>query len=425
VKLVCAPPGHAALSPTRGIYRVELYGRSHVRGVGSVGATLYEVVRRRGLVVTPRAWDLLSTALSVIAADTACMRETSPDGWTRQIALTIAVTEPTFWVKQRPMIERMLRFLTTDIWVLEFIDGGTSAPMPRRSVTVDQQAVSLLSGGLDSLVGVIDLAAADIHPFVVSQVSAGDKDTQRHFAATIGGGLDHLQLNHNVAVPQPTERSQRSRSLGFLAYGVLAATCLSRYGRGDAVVLYVPENGFISLNPPLTPDRLGSLSTRTTHPTFLAAFQELLDAAGLHIQIENPLQFKTKGEALAGCRDQEYLKRNAVRSTSCGRYARNAFQHCGRCVPCLIRRAAFRHWGERDRTGYRFGRLSTKDKEHAFYDDVRSMAMALERVRQDGVDELLSSCLDSRAVPSTQPYRDVIERSVQEIAAFFRAMRIQ
>lgn len=425
MKLICAPPGHAALSPTRGIRRVELYGRAHARGAGSVGATLFEVVRRRGLVVAPRAWDLLSTALSVIAADTTCIRETSPDGWTRQISVTIAVTESAFWTQQQPAIERLLRFLTTDIWVVDFIDGGKPAPVPQKPTTVDRPAVSLLSGGLDSLVGVVELVATGVHPFVVSQVSAGDKGTQQHFAATIGPGLEHLQLNHNVVAPRPAERSQRSRSLGFLAYGVLAATCLSRYAQGDAVTLHVPENGFISLNPPLTPDRLGSLSSRTTHPTFLAAFQELLDAADLRVRIENPLQFKTKGEALAGCRDQQYLKSNAARSTSCGRYARNAFQHCGRCVPCLIRRAAFRRWGERDRTGYRFARLGTRDKDHALYDDVRSAAMALESVRQDGVDQWLSSCLDSRVVPDTRPYRDVIERSVQELADLFQTLRIR
>lgn len=425
MKVICAPPGHSALAPTGGALCVELYGRTHVRGVGSVGGTLFEVIRRRGLVVLPRAWDLLSMALSIIAADTVCSRAKSPDGWTRQIALTIAVTDPALWLLHRASIESMLRFLTTDLWTIDFIDRGKDPPIPRKRKLVDRLAVSLLSGGLDSLVGVIDLVADGQKPFLVSQVSSGDKETQRSFAATIGSGLEHLQLNHNVVAPWSAERSQRSRSLVFLSYGVLAATCLTSHSRGSTITLYVPENGFIALNPPLTPDRLGSLSTRTTHPSFLAAFQGLLDAVDLRVCMKNPHEFKTKGEVLVQCQDQVYLRKNAPRSTSCGRYARNAFQHCGRCVPCLVRRAAFRAWGQPDRTGYRFKQLGKRDKNNAFFDDVRSVATALETTRAYGIQQWMSNCLDSRVVSDVAPYRAVVERSVKELRAFFDAMRIR
>jgi hypothetical protein len=66
------------------------------------------------------------------------------------------------------------------------------------------------------------------------------------------------------------ERSQRARSIIFFAYGVLAATALKRYHDGQPVTLYVCENGFIAINPSLTTARLGSLSTRTTHPALRA-----------------------------------------------------------------------------------------------------------------------------------------------------------
>ena len=99
----------------------------------------------------------------------------------------------------------------------------------------------------------------------------GDAENQRTFAKVMGGGLRHLQMNHNAGVPKPeTPSSQRARSLIFIAYGVLAATTLKQYHAGGSVTLYVCENGFISINPPLTEMRLGSLSTRTTHPVFFA-----------------------------------------------------------------------------------------------------------------------------------------------------------
>jgi hypothetical protein len=73
----------------------------------------------------------------------------------------------------------------------------------------------------------------------------------------MAGGLRHLQMNHNAAAPkEETPPSQRARSLIFLAYGVLAATTLEQYHGGQAVTLYVCENGFISINPPLCGFRL-------------------------------------------------------------------------------------------------------------------------------------------------------------------------
>ena len=216
-------------------------------------------------------------------------------------------------------------------------------------------------------------------PYAVSQVSAGDKHSQSYFASKIGGGLSHLQLNHNVKCLTDSDRSQRARSIIFLAYGVLVATALQHYKDDHNVDLYMCENGLISINPPLTPTRLGSLSTRTTHPVFVRMFQELLDAAALKITVKNPYQFKTKGEMLRDCRDQAFLAKHAAKTTSCGRYARNGWEHCGRCLPCLIRRTAFRARGNLDKTAYVYGDLSKDDARHARFDDVRCAARRWRR----------------------------------------------
>ena len=214
--------------------------------------------------------------------------------------------------------------------------------------------------------GAIQLVKAHAkNPYAVSQVSRGDKQKQSFFASSIGPGLAHLQLNHNADCPGQNERSQRARSIVFLAYGVLLATALKRYHDGERVTVYVCENGFISINPPLTGARLGSLSTRTTHPLYITLFQRLLDAAGLRVTLRNPYQFSTKGEMLRACADQAFLRGHAHTTTSCGRYARNRYRHCGRCFPCLVRRAAFHAWGVRDETLYVFSELSRNDRNHA------------------------------------------------------------
>jgi hypothetical protein len=132
----------------------------------------------------------------------------------------------------------------------------------------------------------------------------------------------------------------RSRSLLFVALGLAAASAL-----GPSVTLYVPENGFIALNIPLIMARLGSLSTRTTHPHFLAQLHDALAMAGVPNPIVNPFKGCTKGEVLASSHNSELLHQLARRTISCahpevGRYERTGYGNCGYCFPCLIRRAS-------------------------------------------------------------------------------------
>lgn len=416
MKLVCAPLDYDFDDAGDSDLEVILYGLADRKDRAGVGGSIRSVISRLKLKPAPRAWDFLTIALSVIAADTGASRSKSPDGWTRELDVSIAVADALFWSSERELLTNALQFLTTDIWRLQFLEGGILPVGPNPPTLPAEDCVALLSGGLDSLVGVIDLTARHkLKPYVVSQVAQGDKQKQSYFANKIGGGLSHLQLNHVAHFPFVSERSQRARSMIFFAYGVLLATSLKRYQAGETVPLYVCENGFISINPPLTPGRLGSLSTRTTHPVYLGLLQRLLDRAGLRVKMQNPYQFMTKGEMLAQCADQKLLRKLASDSTSCGRYARNAYNHCGRCVPCLIRRAAFLKWKKKDDTGYVFDDLSKDDKNHARFDDVRAAAMAIEAVRTGGIEGWIGSSLDSPLIDDTAPYIKTVDRGLKEL----------
>ena len=418
MKIVCTPPDFVAGDLPSADLNVVLYSRPTRAGTGSVGTSVIEEIRRKKLHPAERAWDLLSISLSVIAADICCLRKKSPDGWTREINLSVAVIDTDFWNSEKDLLEKQLRFLTTDLWRIHFLKGGILPVRGQEEVIPDEDCVVLLSGGLDSLVGTLNLVAEGKKPYAVSQVSKGDKERQSSFASTIGGGLSHLQLNHNTNCPGQNDLSQRARSLIFLAYGVVAATALKTYQEGEEVMLYVCENGFISINPPLTGARLGSLSTRTTHPVFLDLFRRLLNSAGLRIRLVNPYQFKTKGELLAECENQDYLKKNAYMTTSCGRFGRNAYHHCGRCVPCMVRRAAFERWGVSDSTEYVYDDLSLDDKQHARFDDVRSAAMAVLQADAEGIDTWIGPDLSSAMLGDLSPYRSVVLRGFGELKGF-------
>lgn len=109
----------------------------------------------------------------------------------------------------------------------------------------------------------------------------------------------------------PADVQMRTRSFNFIAFGALIATALSKNHFSNKIIkLYIPENGLISINPPLTPRRIGALSTRTTHPYFLQKLNILFKNIGLPVEIENPYQYKTKGEMMLECKDQSSLKKN-------------------------------------------------------------------------------------------------------------------
>ena len=320
----------------------------------------------------------------------------------------------------------MLAVLTTDRWTLRFVEGGILPQPEKKGIPPAEDCVVLLSGGLDSYIGAIDLAARGLKPFAVSQMVRGDGENQTAFAAVIGGGLRHFQGNHNTDVPDPENPpSQRARSIVFLAYGVLMATTLSRYQAGDEVTLYLCENGFIAINPPLTGGRIGSLSTRTTHPIFLALLQQILTAAGLRVKVVNPYRLKTKGEMLIECLNQTLLSAHAHQTTSCGRFLKFGYKHCGRCVPCQVRRAAFRAWGKVDDTFYVYGDLAIDDDEHAGFDDVRSALIGIAERREVGTGRWLGSVLSSALVDEKDELARTVERGLAEIESLLTAMGAQ
>lgn len=395
---------------------IVLFGHGEAGDVFTAGWSAAEKVRGQNLMPDPVAWDLLAIALSVVVADGATLRRASPDGWTRQIELEIALDDPDRWSPHADAIATALKFLTTDLWAISFRDGGKIPTPPRKPRHSTSEAVTLLSGGLDSLVGLIDLTTAGTKPLAVSQTVRGDAKRQDGFARRVGGGVEHLRLNHNAMTPRGRkETSQRSRSLIFLALAVLAATATRRYSYGQPVPLYVCENGVIAINPPLTAARVGSLSTRTTHPEFLGRMQGILDAVGLNVQIKNPYAEKTKGEMLLECLDQDLLSTEAPLSTSCGRFQRFNYKHCGRCVPCQIRRASFDAWGHPDPTDYVYEDLAIQDDNHAAFDDVRSVGIALLTIEQEGFDRWLGPTLSSPLIQNRLELRDMLQRGFSEL----------
>lgn len=410
VRVFATPnPGRAAAALANGDLGVALYqiGRPELAGLG---ASLPDAVSRLPRPPSVRAWDFLSIALAVHAADRFVVRREAPDAWTRMIVLDVELAEPDPWIQQTEALENALRFLSSDIWYLRFRDAGALPPAFQGRLS-DRDCACLFSGGLDSLIGAIDLRAQGRRPMLVSQASPKEGPVQANLADQIGMTEHRFEGRASERWRQPYEPSSRARSMLFVGYGVIAASTISQVAR--PVDLIIPENGLISINAPLTRRHIGSLSTRTTHPHFIGLLQGVLDGVGLGVRLHNPYGFKTKGEMLEECQDRVVEHLGAC-SYSCGK-GKRLNQHCGRCVPCLIRRASFNAAGVPDATGYWADDLSAQ----AANEDVAAARFAVESLPQRDVARWAA---EAGPLPHDtilrNGYADVVRRGTEELQRF-------
>lgn len=409
-------------------------------GIGDALTSL----RSRGVFPSEIGLDLLIIAAHVYAADTRISRaEQSQDSWTREIRLVVPVSDPDRWQGVTHTLTRILDFLTGDRWKV----GFRSRPEQFAHIASPQATlfpspfdeVSLFSGGLDSLIGAIDLLESGRTPLLISHAGEGaTSDAQntlfsklkQHYNRSLFNRLRVWMVLPNGLVKNVSpESSTRGRSFLFFAIGVFAGS-----GLGSNFILRVPENGLIALNVPLDTLRLGSNSTRTTHPFYMARWNELLKELGINGCVENPYWDKTKGEMAAACANSPLLESIVADSLSCaspakGRWKGHGIEHCGYCLPCLIRRAALdAAWGQgRDLTVYTVPdlRANPLDTHESIGKQVRSFQVAIERLRRRPD---LAKFLIHKPGPLTDEIQriyqlaDVYLRGLSEVAQLIRGV---
>ena len=336
-------------------------GRVHqqpIRIGGSDPTFLIERDRIEGAVLAPLSpylHDLLDIVATTFSADGLVRRggPTRPHlgtDWRRQLEIEVPVSDPEFWsVPERvSALADCLSFMTEDEWRFEFV------PLRGRAATAeffDLQAsegrfeadeVILFSGGLDSLTGAMEvLAKTDRKVVLVTHRSAQkaiprQNDLGKELARRFSGRVQHIQVRATNVGTYARERTQRSRSMLF---GTLGHVVAAMYG-APRVSFY--ENGVVSQQLPLSPQVVGSMATRTTHPLSLALmkrfFGTLPDGPAA---LENDYAWLTKTEVVA-----RLVAANGAdliaRSVSCTslREETKATPHCGACSQCLDRRFA-------------------------------------------------------------------------------------
>lgn len=377
------------------------------------------------------AIDLFYISLMVFYADRKVLRRVQPDAWTRCITVYMPVLSLDTWNANKQLLESMLDFLTGDHWHFNFRERTLNKYETLRKEVIQKSKKKLsatefcmLSGGLDSFIGATNLLASGHKPIFVGNYNGG-KGVSVYQMKVIDLLCTHFDYDKDrffqfYAAPKSgKEDTTRSRSLMFFAHAILLAS-----GMGNSVTLYVPENGVISLNIPLTVHRLGSLSTRTTHPHFMGMLRQLLANMGLPIAIVNPYQFKTKGEMVNECLDMQFLKDNVKWTMSCshpdlGRYSGDSDpSHCGCCLPCTIRRAAIKLAGITDTSEYRDEKF--QDPEHAI--NLKSYRLGLKNFLEHPIHPLMAIQQSGPITERHQDYADLYIRGMAELKSFIDSL---
>lgn len=343
--------------------------------------------------------DMMIIAAHVFAADTRISRKTeSQDSWTRELRLIVPVSNPTLWASVASTLKTMLNFLTGDIWTIDFRArpqalNSIVGTKPENISQTKYNKLQLFSGGLDSLIRTIDNLNSGESPLLISHAGDGvASDAQKECFEFLKSKysqniFDRLRLWMNI--PSNTfqevgvENTTRGRSFLFFSLGVFTGT-----GMTNPFVLEAPENGLIALNVPLDILRLGSLSTHTTHPFYIASWNKLLDELNISGRIINPYWKMTKGEMVQNCPNLTVLQNLLPHSMSCSspakaRWQGHSLQHCGYCLPCLIRRASlYQRDGITDTTTYTIENLKEKplNSMQAEGKQVRSFQVAARRL---------------------------------------------
>lgn len=381
--------------------------------------------------------DFLFISTVIYCIDKLIPRVHSIDNWTRQLQTEIPVADSNLWNHNRDTLNKAISYLTGDLWDISFRELECSLKRPKRYryrlflEEVEPEAVSLFSGGLDSLIGAIDL--------LESRPQATIKFVG-HYDPSVGGPksdqnslMDELKSHYRNRVkfvqvmagqtPAGHEVSFRSRSILFIGLGMYVASAV-----GEDINLLMPENGNIALNVPLTPSRRGSCSTRTAHPFFLETINQVLEDVGITNRVLNPFEFMTKGECVEQCRNRSMLESILTNSVSCAKphhkrtWIRRSARQCGRCMPCIYRRAALHKVGLDNEL---FGRdiclgEVELDSSKGLADDFRACVsfMSNNPTRKEISDLLLAN--GNLDISKLSDYGDVVFRALEEIRTLLR-----
>lgn len=296
--------------------------------------------------------DFRDIAVMSYIFDTLALREAGVDFWSREFECIFPVRNARLWKANGDALSRLLTVLAGDNYRYDWLSAVSLPAHPKHRARVRKgfDAVCLFSGGIDSLLGAHKLLQEGKRLLLVghqSEQATASAQTQvfQQLTKLFPKQASLIQFRVSMSrseqplfsIPEGGEETHRVRSFLFLGLAVSVAAMAAVHE------IYMPENGLIALNPPFELSRLGTCSTRTAHPRFLSRFLDFSKAMGVFSGVlKNPFLYESKTDMVRSFDPR--LKTALLRTVSCARpsrYQDKHVRHCGYCVPCIYRRAAF------------------------------------------------------------------------------------
>ena len=169
---------------------------------GTQGSFETALTPRLGVLgpVNPLNADLARLALLVWAADRSVLRAKGSVNWTsRDLALTVPVSDPAAWAAQTHALEHLLGYLSGDNWTLTFRSARFPKEIAVENPYPTAQRVVLLSGGADSAIGAL-MARTEPEEHVLFSHHGGNgiAPVQRDVAERIRKLLPNGSAQHHV-----------------------------------------------------------------------------------------------------------------------------------------------------------------------------------------------------------------------------------
>ena len=210
-----------------------------------IGTNAWAVLDQHRLAPPPRAVELYRLALLAYTADTRIPRRLAFNRWERDLILHVPVADTAPWLAAQDAVTDLLSFLTGDHWRVEFFTSKRARPprdekLWRKGSPSTTDAVSLFSGGLDSLIGASDLLAGKLSPFLVghcdspstSAVQSKIFDVLKAKYAS-AGPLLQFSIGPPYLIERQKEETTRGRFAAlFFALATLAGPPASERQRG-------------------------------------------------------------------------------------------------------------------------------------------------------------------------------------------------
>jgi hypothetical protein len=262
----------------------------------------------------------------------------------------------------RTQLETTLNWFTHHIWTFEVVQRTSRPRLPELQSSLPFSSelveVNLWSGGLDSLVGLLNRWVMGPQTKHILFGSGGNfyiEGVQKTLAtalATKPAGAVQAEI---VQIPlrlsnrgDRITRNSSQRSRGFV-FMLLGAVCARLY---DQDALYLYENGTGAINLPFNPSQIGRSQAVSVHPVSLLRMSTLISAVlGEDFSITNPFLTWTKAEM---CEVLKQLGADdlVTRTVTCDSRRRGPTMQCGCCSSCLLRRQALITAGVHDDTRY-------------------------------------------------------------------------